>query len=132
MNRSSLFEAEHRITSRFPGRTFLYLRISRTSSIFGFEERTTPPPSIFETEERRTLHLQSSIFELRRTSKPPPSSIFGPEDPSEDRTEDGGASSKLGGASSEMADGILRFSGSGARVSIREYKISVWDLTDMI
>ena len=54
-------------------------------SIFGSEERRTPPSSIFDLRLRRTKN------------PPPPSSIFGAENRSEDRTEEKGGSSKKGG-----------------------------------
>ena len=56
--------------------------------IFGSEDRRTPPHlRSSEPKIEEPPHLQSSIPEDRRT---PPSSMFGPEEWVEDRTEEGG------------------------------------------
>ena len=71
------------------------LRLERSkmwggSPIFWFRRSKNPPPyTIFGAEDRRTPHLQSSTFGPEDRRVPPPSTIFGPEEWVEDRTEDG-------------------------------------------
>ena len=78
--------------------------------------RRTPPFTIFEAEDRRTP--PSSIFDLRpRISKNPPSSIFGPEEWVEDRTEDGG-----GGNSSKIGEGFFEYGRGSSVFRVRRTK----------